>query len=329
MFCNQCGTQLADGTQFCSNCGAKQDVAAVQEDLDKTVGVFQNVPVAQPVQQPVYQAPAQPAPQQPVFKPAPQQPVYQAPIKPAPQQPNPAAGGHNGKVSFGEAIKLFFTNYVNFTGRASKSEFWWAFLFTVLVSLVTSWIPVVGQLVMLGVFLPTLSIAIRRLHDIGKPWPYYLMGLIPFAGFIIMIVYYCKDSVGDNQWGPGPVANGYAPQYTAPVYTAPAAPKVITDNTIIAMAQQREPVNVNTPEAKRTMDAALARIVPNYTGMENLAGAMMLCDPQTIKQNISATDTETLFVIYKALGYYMAQGGDANVLGMVQQNVMATLKTRF
>lgn len=330
MFCNQCGTQLAEGTLFCSNCGAKQNAVPLEEDLDKTVGVFQSAPVSrQPIpQQPVYQAP----PQQPVYqapvKPIPQQPVYQAPPQPAPQQPKPAAGGHNGKVGFGKAIKLYFVNYVNFKGRASKSEYWWSFLFVLLITLALGWIPIVGGILMLATFLPSLSIAIRRLHDTGKSWAYFLMGLIPFAGGIILLVYLCKDSVGDNQWGPGPVANGYT-QYAAPAYTAPAAPKVTTDGDIIVMAQQREPVNVNTPEAKRTMDTALARIVPTYTGMESLVGAMMLCDPQTIKQNISATDTETLFIIFKALSYHMGQGGDTSILGMVRQNVMATLKSRF
>ena len=357
MFCNQCGTQLADGSLFCSNCGTKQNAVPLEEDLDKTVGVFHSAPVTAAPQQPVYQPPKAPVyqppqhtpyqpPKAPAYQPPqhtpyqppkaptyqPPQPAYQPPVTPAPQQnakQGKAAGGdHNGKVGFGKAIKLFFANYVNFKGRASKSEYWWAFLFNFLVSTVAGFIPYVGFVIMLALFLPGLSITVRRLHDTGKPWPYLLMSLIPFAGAIIMIVYLCKDSVGDNQWGPGPVANGYN-QYVAPAYTPPVAPKVITDGDIVAMAQQREPVNVNAPEAKRVMDNALATIVPSYTGLENLVGAMMLCDPQTIKQNISDSDTDTLFVIYKALGYYISKGDDTGILGMVRQNVMATLKARF
>jgi uncharacterized membrane protein YhaH (DUF805 family) len=61
------------------------------------------------------------------------------------------------------------------------------------------------------VFIPMLAVSARRLHDTGKSGWYYLMSLIPLVGFIIVIVQWCKDSVGDNQYGPGP----------QPVYGAP------------------------------------------------------------------------------------------------------------
>lgn len=109
------------------------------------------------------------------------------------------AGGST--TSFSEAIKLVFKNYANFTGRATKSEFWWGFLFLWIVNFATSFIPVLGTLISLALFIPNLSLCIRRLHDIGKAWTWILMGLIPLAGIIILIVLYCKDSVGDNQWG--------------------------------------------------------------------------------------------------------------------------------
>lgn len=110
--------------------------------------------------------------------------------------------GPGGKVGFVDAIKLFFKNYVNFTGRATKSEFWWAFLFQFIVSFIACFIPIVGTLISLALLIPGISVSVRRLHDIGKPWPWILMGLIPIAGCIILIVYFVKDSDGDNQWGP-------------------------------------------------------------------------------------------------------------------------------
>lgn len=93
---------------------------------------------------------------------------------------------------------------MNFTGRSTVSEYWWAFLFNFLVSLRTAWIPVVGQLISLGLLLPGLAVGIRRLHDTGKAWYYMFMGLIPIAGFIILIIQYCKESDADNKWGPAP-----------------------------------------------------------------------------------------------------------------------------
>lgn len=236
MFCKQCGSKLKDGAVFCTNCGAKQMVeapaaASVQQesDLDKTVGVFGDFPgvytTAPTVEQ---QTPAvsQPQTQQPTYIPPVQQtytpPVKQAPIAQPSYNPNPVVAtapqyqtGYNqsqvigspsnGKVGFGQAIKLLFKNCVNFTGRASKSEYWWGFLFLFVVNtiglILSITITPLGGLVSLAFLLPNLSLNIRRLHDIGKAWYWLLMGLIPIAGFIILIVYYCKDSDGDNQWG--------------------------------------------------------------------------------------------------------------------------------
>lgn len=123
----------------------------------------------------------------------------------APESAENAAPG-TGSVGFVDAIKLLFQNYANFTGRASKSEFWWGFLFLVLANAAAGYIPMIGGLVSLALLIPDLSLCIRRLHDIGKSWVWYLMGLIPLVGWIILIVYYCKDSDGDNQWGPAPAA---------------------------------------------------------------------------------------------------------------------------
>lgn len=119
----------------------------------------------------------------------------------SPVQPTPQPFVAPKKVTFGEAIGLYFKNYANFTGRTTKGEYWWAFLFVFLVNMVTCWIPVVGGIVMLAFLVPNLSMAVRRLHDTGKSWVYILMGLIPFAGLIILLVQYCKDSDGDNKWG--------------------------------------------------------------------------------------------------------------------------------
>ncbi len=369
MFCKQCGNELKDGAMFCTNCGAQQGAPATtpapvaDQDLEKTVGVFgggipNTAPAADPVVAPVAEpelektvgvfgggipnaAPAQqPAPvqqpvQPPVQKPV-QQPVQQ-PVQAPVQQPayNPYTGpAHNGSVGFGKAIKLFFTNYVNFSGRASKSEYWWVFLFNMLMyiplALISGAVPPLGGLCTLALMIPGISIAVRRLHDVGKSGAWWFMGLIPIAGGIILLIQFLKDSEGDNQWGQGPATANYGGNQfaNAPVNSAPAQ-RVITDNDIYAMAQNHEPINLNAPDAKQIMDRALGRIVPTYTGFENLAGAMMLCDPQIIKNNIAATDTDTLLVIFKALGYYIGQGGDTNVLGMVQQNVLSTLKTRF
>ena len=56
----------------------------------------------------------------------------------------------------------------------------------------------------LATLVPQIAITIRRLHDIGKSGWYYLIGLIPLVGGIILLVWMCQDSTEDNQWGPNP-----------------------------------------------------------------------------------------------------------------------------
>lgn len=192
MFCQQCGTQIEDGLAFCTNCGAKQSVASATPVNNEVINNVQ----PQPVMKGQYNQPNtqfnQPANQQGYAQPN----TY--------TYSSVDTSGSPKRVSFGEAIKLFFVNYVNFTGRSTASEYWWVFLFNFLVSLCTSWIPVLGQLISLGLLIPGLALGIRRLHDTGKHWYYIFMGLIPLAGFIILIVQYCKASDADNQWGPAP-----------------------------------------------------------------------------------------------------------------------------
>ena len=62
-------------------------------------------------------------------------------------------------------------------------------------------------LICLGVFLPSLGLSIRRLHDLGKSGWYLLFGLIPFVGGIILLVWYCTEgTIGPNEYGPDPKA---------------------------------------------------------------------------------------------------------------------------
>lgn len=117
------------------------------------------------------------------------------------------ANGLEAKPSVGfiDAIKMFFTKYADFNTRSRRSEYWWAFLFCVLANLAASIISKnFAGLWSLAVLIPTIAIGVRRLHDIGRPGTWYLLNLIPIVGSIILIVWYCQDSTGDNQWGPNP-----------------------------------------------------------------------------------------------------------------------------
>lgn len=124
------------------------------------------------------------------------------------------------QVSFGEAISRAFSNYCNFEGRASRSEFWWFYLFTNLVTfpfyaasqfmtIAEMDLAIVPQainiLISLALFLPGLGLFVRRMHDIGKSGWWYLLNLLCCIGQIVLLVWEIKDSDPvENEYGPVP-----------------------------------------------------------------------------------------------------------------------------
>ncbi len=111
------------------------------------------------------------------------------------------------QVSFGEAISMALNKYCCFTGRASRSEFWWFYLFILILSSASGLLPgdnalYVSGAVTLVLFLPMLGLTWRRLHDIGKGGGWYFLGLIPIVGQIILIIWFCKNSeLQPNRFG--------------------------------------------------------------------------------------------------------------------------------
>ncbi len=118
------------------------------------------------------------------------------------------------QVTFKEAVvSALQLNYCNFSGRSSRSEFWWFYLFNIIVSAVISvvfcWsqnaMNIATGVVNLALLLPSFGIAVRRLHDIGKSVWWIFISLIPVIGWILLIVWYCQDSqMQTNEYGPVP-----------------------------------------------------------------------------------------------------------------------------
>lgn len=98
-------------------------------------------------------------------------------------------------MTFQESIKTCFRKYADFTGRATRSEYWWFFLFYFLATAAGSLIhDAVGGLISLACLVPSLAAAARRLHDTNRSGWWQLIVFIPFIGVIILIVFLAQDT---------------------------------------------------------------------------------------------------------------------------------------
>lgn len=98
-------------------------------------------------------------------------------------------------MTFTESIRTCLTKYADFKGCASRSEFWWFGLAIFLISLGLSTInQSLSGLFSLASIIPSVAVATRRLHDTDRSGWYQLLGIIPFIGWIVLIVFYAQDT---------------------------------------------------------------------------------------------------------------------------------------
>ncbi len=104
--------------------------------------------------------------------------------------------------------------YAAFSGRARRTEYWMFLLFSLIVSMVLGFVDrilgtagVLGVVYSLAVLLPTIAVSVRRLHDTGRTGWWLLIGLLPIAGAIVLLVFAVQDgNPGTNAYGPSPKA---------------------------------------------------------------------------------------------------------------------------
>ncbi len=108
-------------------------------------------------------------------------------------------------IGFFDAIKMGLAKFTDFNGRATVAEYWWWFLFQFAAGTILTFIPFIGWLISLALFIPTLAVSWRRMHDIGKGGGYFFINLIPLVGFIMWIIWAVKPSEPQpNRFGPVP-----------------------------------------------------------------------------------------------------------------------------
>ena len=115
-------------------------------------------------------------------------------------------------------IDCLTKKYACFSGRARRQEYWLFFLFNLIASIIINVIGGVlagatgvdafaflGAIYSLAVLIPGFAVFCRRMHDTGRSGWWWLIGLIPFVGVIVLLVFCCLDSQpGENQYGPNP-----------------------------------------------------------------------------------------------------------------------------
>ena len=135
-------------------------------------------------------------------------------------------------MNFIQSISTCMRKYVTFSGRATRSEFWWFFLFTILINLAatsqaSSFVPILldGQdmtenessyflnnffflylstITSLILLLPSLAVAVRRLHDVGRSGLWILIAFT-VIGIIPLLIWYVTDTKDEeNVYGPNP-----------------------------------------------------------------------------------------------------------------------------
>ncbi|MEM7439206.1 MAG: DUF805 domain-containing protein [Pseudomonadota bacterium] len=119
-------------------------------------------------------------------------------------------------MGFGEAIKTCFSKYVDFSGRAPRSEFWWFVLFGIICSVVLQIVDVsvlgadpaagdiaiLSSLFSLAILLPNIAVGVRRLHDTDRSGWWYLIVFVPIIGIIVLIIFWIMSGTeGQNRFG--------------------------------------------------------------------------------------------------------------------------------
>jgi len=103
-------------------------------------------------------------------------------------------------------------NYAGFSGRARRAEYWMFFLINLIIIVVLELLGsavrlflIVAGIYGLAVLVPSIAVAVRRLHDTGRSGWWVLITLIPFIGSIILLVFLATEGQRtDNQYGPDP-----------------------------------------------------------------------------------------------------------------------------
>ena len=113
--------------------------------------------------------------------------------------------------------------YAVFRGRSRRKEYWFFVLFVVVISTVltiidgligaydrSTGVGLLSAIFSLAILIPSISVSVRRLHDIDRAGWWVLISLVPLVGWIVLLVFHVQDSTpGTNRYGPNPKSTDY------------------------------------------------------------------------------------------------------------------------
>jgi uncharacterized membrane protein YhaH (DUF805 family) len=104
-------------------------------------------------------------------------------------------------MTFVEAVRTCFTKYADFRGRASRPEYWWWFLFTVVTSgLLSAIFPALVGVFSLATLVPSLAVGVRRLHDTDRSGWLLLLWFVPILGWAALIIWATQGPREPNRY---------------------------------------------------------------------------------------------------------------------------------
>jgi uncharacterized membrane protein YhaH (DUF805 family) len=104
-------------------------------------------------------------------------------------------------MNFADSVRTCFKKYADFDGCATRPEFWWWVLFTIIATLALGAISnKLSAGFSIATLLPSLAVTARRLHDTDRSGWLQLLGLIPLIGWILLIVWCAQEAKSPNRF---------------------------------------------------------------------------------------------------------------------------------
>ncbi len=111
-------------------------------------------------------------------------------------------------MNFLESIQTCYKKFFDFSGRASKSEYWWFQLFNIIIYALSlifqSDLALLFSILIIVNLIPIYAVGVRRIHDSNKSGWFVLLSLIPIIGLYVLVLLIQDGTKGKNRFGPKP-----------------------------------------------------------------------------------------------------------------------------